>query len=273
MRSYTEKEIEILKEGGRRLATILEVLGQNCVEGMVAKELDMLAEKMILENGDIPVFKNYKPYGASYPFPATLCVSINDVVAHGIPKDQILKAGDVVSLDLGLRHNGLVVDSAISVLVKESTFPKGGQVHLSGRWIHEDKLLEATKKALEVGIEQCVAGNRVNDVGVAIEKFIKNFNKEQNVNFTIVDILCGHAVGHEIHSEPLIPHVDMGEKGERIKEGMVLAIEPHISMGNGQISLSPKDAWSYMADDGTKSAQFEHTILVTEGRPVILTSK
>jgi methionyl aminopeptidase len=189
-------------------------------------------------------------------------VSINDVVAHGIPKDEILKKGDVVSLDLGLRHNGLVVDSAISVLVGSDT-----------NFSEEKKLLEATKKALEVGVEQCVAGNRVNDVGIAIEKFIKNFNYENGVNFSIVDILCGHAVGHEVHSEPTIPHADFGPGGERFKEGMVVAIEPHISMGSGQISLSRKDAWAYIADDKAKAAQFEHTILITNGKPVILTTK
>lgn len=259
---YTDKEIEILKEGGRRLATILEVLGQNCVPGMVASELDMLAEKMILENGDIPVFKNYKPRGASYPFPATLCVSINDVVAHGIPKNEILKEGDVVSLDLGLRHNGLVVDSAISVLVGEKK-----------NFSLEQTLLDVTKKCLEIGISQCVVGNRVNDVGIAIEKYLREFNRENNLNFSVVDILCGHAVGREIHSEPIIPHADFGPGGEKFKEGMVVAIEPHISMGNGQISLSKKDAWAYIADDHTKSAQFEHTILVTNDKPEILTKK
>jgi methionyl aminopeptidase len=173
---YTEKEIEILKEGGRRLATILEMLAKNCVEGMRAKDLDLLAEKMILENGDIPVFKNYKPYGALYPFPASLCVSINDVVAHGIPGDQILKEGDVVSLDLGLRHNGLVVDSAVSVLVGEGN-----------AFSEEKRLLEVTKKALEIGISKCTHGNYVQDVGIAIEEYV------ESEGFKVVDILrtCG----------------------------------------------------------------------------------
>lgn len=268
--AYTEKEINILQEGGKRLATILEVLGKNCVEGMVAKELDTLAEKMILENGDIPVFKNYQPVGAAYPFPASLCVSINDVVAHGIPNNQILQAGDVVSLDLGLRHEGLVVDSAISVLVPPS---KGGQ----GDFLLEHKLLEITKKCLQIGIAQCVVGKRVNDVGIAIEKFLnaenkKEENKNNNFKFSVVDILCGHAVGREIHSEPIIPHADFGPGGEKFKSGMVVAIEPHISVGNGQISLSPVDDWSYVADDGAKAAQFEHTILITDGEPIILTT-
>lgn len=259
MPKYTEQEIENLKEGGKRLANILEVLGKNCVPGMVAKELDLLAEKMILEGGDIPVFKNYKPHGAMYPYPASLCVSINDVVAHGIPGDQILKEGDVVSLDLGLRHAGLVVDSAITVLVRNKDMER--------EFRGEEKLIEVTKKALEIGISQCVVGNRINDIGVAIEKYVLS------EGLMVVNILCGHAVGREIHSEPIIPHVDMGEPGEKIKAGMVLALEPHLSMGSGEISLSKKDSWSYIADDGAKSAQFEHTILVTEGEPVIITTK
>jgi methionyl aminopeptidase len=271
MQKYTEKEIEILREGGKRLAHILEVLGENCVEGVRAKDLDLLAEKMVLENGDIPVFKNYKPKGAAYPFPASLCVSINDVVAHGIPKDEILKAGDVVSLDLGLRHAGLVVDSAISVLVAPtSSNPSSGMrgtVPSEQQFFLEKKLLEVTKKALSIGIEKCVVGNRVNDVGIAIEKYVLS------EGFTVVDVLCGHAVGREIHSEPLIPHADYGLGGEKIKEGMVLAIEPHISIGDGQITISSKDAWAYIADDGHKSAQFEHTILVTNAEPIILTKK
>lgn len=260
---YTNREKEILKEGGRRLATILEVLEENCVEGMVARELDVLAEKMILENGDIPVFKNYRPHGAAYPFPATVCVSINDVVAHGIPGDQILKGGDVVSIDLGLRHGGLVVDSAISVVVKNK--------NSKDNFLVEEELLEVTKKCLEIGINECRVGKRVNDVGIAIEKFLNS--KKDGVKFTVVDILCGHAVGREIHSEPIIPHADFGPGGEKFKAGMVVAIEPHISMGNGQISLSPVDEWSYMADDGAKAAQFEHTILITENDPIILTIK
>ncbi len=256
---YTDKEISILKEGGKRLAAILEILGKKCVAGTIAKELDGLAEKLILENEDIPVFKNYRPKGAAYPFPATLCVSINDVVAHGIPKGEILKEGDVVSLDLGLRHGGLVVDSAISILV--------GGGYAAAQFPLEQKLLEVTKKALEIGIEKCVVGNRVNDVGIAIEKYVSS------EGFTVVDILCGHAVGREIHSEPIIPHADFGLGGEKFKEGMVVAIEPHISMGNGQISLSNKDAWSYVSDDGHKTAQFEHTIHITSGLPQVLTEK
>jgi methionyl aminopeptidase len=176
---YSEDEVMILKEGGKRLREILEYLGKECKVGVTGKYIDELAEKKVLENGDIPVFKNYKPHGAQVPFPATICISANDVVAHGIPNDIPFKLGDVVSLDLGFRHDGLVVDSAITIIVGEenNNFPK------------ERKLLDVTKKALEIGIQTCQVGKRVNDVGIEIEKYVVS------QGFNVVDVLCGHAVG------------------------------------------------------------------------------
>jgi methionyl aminopeptidase len=160
MQKYSEDEIKILKEGGKRLYDILNFLGEKCLPGVTGKEIDSMAEKMILENGDIPVFKNYKPYGAAYPYPATICISVNDCVAHGIPtEDIVFKEGDVVSLDLGFRHGGLVVDSAITVLVGLSEARKSEA--FSRQYDLELKLLECTKKALNVGIETCKPGNRV----------------------------------------------------------------------------------------------------------------
>lgn len=258
--SYTETEIEILKEGGKRLAGILDWLGAECKAGVTAKYIDELAEKKVLENGDVPVFKNYKPHGAKYSFPATICISVNEVVAHGIPTpDIIFKNGDVVSLDLGFRHKGLVVDSAITVIVGEkiengvSNYPK------------QRKLLEVTKQALLIGINECRVGKRVNDVGIAIEKFVVESG------FNVVDVLCGHAVGREIHSDPQIPHADYGRGGPKFVEGMVVAIEPHISLGSGEIFLSSKDSWSYITNDGSATAQFEHTVLISKDGPVALT--
>lgn len=256
---YTEEEINILKEGGKRLAGILELLGNECKEGVTGKQIDAMAERIILENGDIPVFKNYKPHGAKLPFPATICISINDVVAHGIPNETPFKNGDVISLDLGFRHNGLVVDSAITVVVGEG----GG----GGAAALKTKLLLVTKKALEIGIGQCRVGNRVGDVGIAIEKYVV----EQG--FNVVDILCGHAVGREIHSDPQIPHADYGRTGEgaiKFQEGMVVAIEPHISTGSGEVYLA-SDNWAYKTNDRSITAQFEHTVLITKNGPVILT--
>jgi methionyl aminopeptidase len=242
-------------------------LKKEFIEGRTTWEIDELAEQMIKEMGDIPVFKNYKPTGAKYAFPCTICISINDEVAHGIPsKNKIIKNGDLVSIDLGLRHKGLVVDSAISFLVGEEngfgTMP-------------EKKLLSVTKKAMEIGIDNCLAGNYVNDIGKAIEEYVisesKILQKIAGKKIEIVDILCGHAVGRVVHAEPLIPHVDMGKKGEKLSEGMVLAIEPHIALGNGDIYLSKEDDWTYKTRDKSKTAQFEHTILITKDGPIILT--
>ncbi len=265
---YTQQEIEILKEGGKRLAGILKLLGEQCKEGVTGKEIDTMAEKIVIENGDIPVFKNYKPEGAKLPFPASICISVNDVVAHGIPNDIPFKNGDVISLDLGFRHDGLVVDSAITVIVSAEGAPllKGAGHEVPGD-LKKVKLLLVTKKALDIGIQQCQVGKRVNDVGIAIEKYVVENG------FNVVDVLCGHAVGREIHSDPQIPHADYGHGGEKFKEGMVVAIEPHISTGSGEVHLSKKDNWAYITDDGSTSAQFEHTILITKNGPVILTKE
>lgn len=249
---YSQEEVEILKEGGSQLRKILEFLGKECKEGVTGEYINELAEKLVKENGDEPVFKNYKPKGSKIPFPATICISVNDVVAHGIPNIIPFKNGDVVSLDLGFRHKGLVVDSAISIVVGGGDFKK------------EKKLLDVTRKALEIGINTCRPGARVNDVGIEIEKYVVS------EGYNVVDVLCGHAVGRKIHDEPQVPHADYGRGGPKIEEGMVLAIEPHISWGSGEVYLS-SDLWAYKTNDRSKTAQFEHTILVSKDGPIILT--
>jgi methionyl aminopeptidase len=264
---FTQEEIEILKEGGKNLREILHLVKSEFKDGKTTFEMDEIAEKLIREKGDEPIFKNYKPKGAKYAFPCTICISINDEVAHGIPhKNKIIKNGDLVSIDLGLRHKGLVVDSAISFIV-------GAELGFGS--VPEKKLLEVTKKAMEIGIENAIAGNYVNDIGKAIENYVigqsKNLQKTAGKKMEIVDILCGHAVGRVVHAEPLIPHVDMGQKGEMLKEGMVIAIEPHIALGSGDIYLSKEDDWTYKTRDKSKTAQFEHTVYISKYGPVILT--
>ena len=249
---YNEEEIINLKEGGAILHRILRDLEKEFVPGIKTIEIDVMAEKAILAAGCVPVFKNYKPVGAKYPFPASSCISINEEVAHGLPGERVIKEGDIVSLDIGLRYKGLVVDSAISFGVGAITE-------------REQKLIDVTRVACDIGIAQIKSGVYINEIGKAIEKYVK---KE---GFNVVAILCGHAVGREVHSDPYIPHIDMGEKGERLEEGMVLAIEPHISTGNGRISLSKKDDWTYLSDDKGKTAQFEHTVLVTKDGFEVLT--
>jgi len=250
----TQKEIEILREGGRRLATILYKVKDRIKPGVSAKDLDDYAYKLITDMGDKPAFLNYRPEGAKTPFPASLCVSVNDEVVHGIPdKSKILKEGDVVSIDLGLNHGGLFTDMAITVPVG-----KIGEGTL--------KLLTTTEKALQVGISAACGGNTTGDIGHAIESFVKPHK------YGIVEVLSGHGVGRAIHEDPYIPNFGKKGTGEKLKPGMVVAIEPMLNNGSKHVTLDDDD-YTIRTIDGKKSAHFEHTILITDGEPEILTKK
>src|SRR3989344_9030585 len=210
----TPEEIEILREGGRRLAAVLYQVRDIIVPGVSTYDLDKYAEKLIREMGDEPAFLNYRPEGARIPFPATLCVSVNDEVVHGIPnKERILKEGDIVSLDLGLKHKGLFTDMAFTVPV--------GKVSSSAL-----KLMEVTEKALQVGINAAQAGNTVGDIGHAVESFVRAQKNSQQ--YGIVEVLSGHGVGRAIHEDPYIPNFGKKGKGEKLVPGMVIALEPMI---------------------------------------------
>lgn len=249
----TPEEIEILREGGRHLASVLYALKEKVVPGVSTKELDLYAEKLIREMGDTPAFLNYKPDGAERPFPASLCISVNDEVVHGIPKkDRILKEGDIVSLDLGVKHRGLFTDMAITVPV--------GDIDASNK-----KLLEITEQSLLEGIKAAMGGNTVGDIGFAIESFIKAKGK-----YGIVDVLSGHGVGRAIHEDPYIPNFGKRGKGEKLIPGMVVAIEPMVNMGTKNVTID-EDGYTIYTADQKRSAHFEHTILITEGDAEILT--
>lgn len=249
----TPEEIEILREGGRHLASVLYALKEKVVPGVSTKELDLYAEKLIREMGDTPAFLNYKPDGAERPFPASLCISVNDEVVHGIPKkDRILKEGDIVSLDLGVKHRGLFTDMAITVPV--------GDIDASNK-----KLLEITEQSLLEGIKAAMGGNTVGDIGFAIESFIKAKGK-----YGIVDVLSGHGVGRAIHEDPYIPNFGKRGKGEKLIPGMVVAIEPMVNMGTKNVTID-EDGYTIYTADQKRSAHFEHTILITERDAEILT--
>lgn len=249
----TEKEIEILREGGKRLAVILNKVKDMVKPGISTKELDDYARKLIHEMGDTPAFLNYRPEGAKTPFPAALCVSINDEVVHGIPSaKKILKEGDIVSIDLGLKHKGMFTDMAMTVAV--------GEISASSK-----KLLDITERALEVGINASIGGNRVGDIGNAIESFVKPYG------YGIVDVLSGHGVGKYIHEDPYIPNFGKKGTGPKLVPGMVIAIEPMLNNGTKKIIVD-KDDWTICTADKKRSAHFEKTILITEGEPEILTS-
>jgi methionyl aminopeptidase len=250
----TKEEIEILREGGKRLATVLYKVAEMVAPGISTKELDDYAFKLIKELGDVPAFLNYRPEGADTPFPASLCVSVNDEVVHGIPKrDKILKEGDIVSLDLGLKHKGLFTDMAITVPV--------GKVDAGSI-----ALLKATEEALYMGINSAQNGNTVGDIGYAIEQFVNS----RPVKYGIVDVLSGHGVGKKIHEDPYIPNFGKKGTGAKLVEGMVVALEPMLNNGTKKVTID-YDNWTFRTADKKRSAHFEHTILITNGEPEILT--
>lgn len=251
----TKEEIEILREGGKHLAMVLHKLKEKVAPGISTKELDIYAEKLIREMGDTPAFLNYRPEGANIPYPASLCVSVNDEVVHGIPKkDKILKEGDIISLDLGLKHKGLFTDMAITVPV--------------GDIANKDRLLlETTEQSLMIGIRVAEAGNTVGDIGNAIENFVRSRRENK---YGIVEVLSGHGVGRAIHEDPYIPNFGKKGKGEKLVPGMVVAIEPMLNLGTKHVTIDD-DQYTFRTADGKNSAHFEHTILITEGEPEILT--
>lgn len=242
-----------LIEGGRRLAAVLEALRVRAVAGVTAQELDDFAERMIVEGGDEPCFLGYKPEGANRPYPATLCVSINDEAVHGIPNESVktLKDGDIVGLDLGLRHEGIIVDAAITVAVGTPTK-------------ETQKLLNATENALAAGIEAAKVGGHIGDISEAIQKEI------EGAGFSVVKELGGHGVGDLVHEDPFVPNFGHAGKGEELVEGMVLALEPISSAGKAAIILMP-DGYTFRTKDGSRSAHFEHTILLEKAGARIIT--
>jgi methionyl aminopeptidase len=248
----TPEQIEILREGGKRHAAILEILTAKVVPGVTTGELDALALSLVREGGDEPAFLGYKPAGASYAYPATLCVSVNDEVVHGIPDaKRVLQEGDVVSLDLGIKHKGLFTDAAVTVAV--------GTVDVKKR-----ELLKVAQASLYKGIDEIKPGARTGDIGHAIEHYIKAYK------YGIVRDLAGHGVGIAIHEDPFIPNYGQKGKGTLLKAGMVIAIEPMVNLGTAEVTLDDDD-YTFRTADGKASAHFEHTVLVTEDGYEILT--
>jgi len=247
----TKDDIELLVIGGDHLARVVKILVEATKPGITTKTLDVIAKKEINALGNIPSFLNYTPRGGTRPFPGSVCLSVNDEVVHGIPGDRVLQEGDIVGIDLGLSHGGLFVDMAVTVPLGQIT--EG-----------EKKLIETTKKALFVGIEKACAGNITGNIGEAIEEFVRPFG------YGIVYELGGHGVGHAVHEEPYIPNIKMRGFNELLRPGMVIAIEPMLTLGKGDVDFL-NDGFTVKTSDGSKSAHFEHTILITDGAPRILT--
>lgn len=252
----SEKEIEILKEGGKRHKEILDTLSSGNLIGVSTNELNDKAMRLIKKIGGEPAFLNYQPEGSNRPYPAALCVSINDDIVHGIPNENIkvIKDGDIVSLDLGLRYKGLITDSAVTV--------GAGKISRKAK-----DLMDITKKALFAGIMQAKDGNTIGDIGYAIEGFVKGGNG----NFSLAKGLAGHGVGYRVHEEPFIPNYGSSGHGLKLKVGMVFAIEPMVNAGKGDISLD-KDGFTYKTRDGSISAHFEHTVAISSRGTIVLTN-
>jgi len=251
----TPQEREGIIEAGRRLGVVLFEVSKIVAPGVSVRELDALAERLIVEAGDTPAFKGYTPEGAPRKYPATLCVSVNDEVVHGIPneKERILKEGDIVALDLGLVHKGFFVDSALTVPV--------GKVDKKS---HD--LMNATKQSLEDAIKAARPGARVGDISYATERAFKD------TGFAVVKMLGGHGVGRAVHEEPFIANAGHPGTGPEIVKNMVLAIEPIANMGKASVIID-NDGYTYRTRDGSRSAHFEHTILIEEGETLVVTRR
>lgn len=252
----TEEQIEGIREAGRRLGIILEAVKARAIPGATAVELDTYAEELIVAGGDVPAFKKYKPDLHHTPFPNSLCVSINNEVVHGIPHvGKVLKAGDIVSLDLGLSHNGFFADHATTIIVGESEGYGTDK---------EKKLLKVARDALYAGIDMARPGNRVGDIG-AVVGFFASKNGLGNVRD-----LAGHGVGVAIHEDPYIPNYGRKGTGALLKPGMTIAIEPMFTLGSPAVTVL-SDGYTVVTGDRSKAAHFEHTVLITHGDPEILT--
>jgi methionyl aminopeptidase len=249
----TTDEIENLRKSGKILADTLRHVSAMVKPGVTTAALDLAAEKYLRDRGGEPAFLNYKQEGSAYPFPASLCVSINDEVVHGIPSElRVLKEGDMVMLDLGVSYNGYFSDAAITVFVGEGD-EKGKQ------------LVAATQEALKAAIKIIKPGVRVGDIGAAIQAVAKKYN------FAVVEDLGGHSLGKVPHEKPYIGNVGKAGTGEVLPQGLVIAVEPIFTEGKGDIVLEA-DEWTYSTEDGSRSAETEHTILITKDGAEVLTA-
>lgn len=248
----TRQEINQILQGGKIVGKILEDLKKISTPGTTTAEIDFVAEKMILEAGGRPAFKNYRNHPKDTPFPSTICASVNEELVHGIASpDVVLKNGDIFKIDIGMEwplknDKGFFTDTAVTVAVGEIS-PK------------YQELMRVTKESLEVGIRAAKPGNSVADIGREIEKYVNSQG-----NYGIVRDLVGHGVGHAVHEEPRIPnYYDRHLEKIILKPGMVIAIEPMIALGDWQVETGP-DGWTIVMSDGSICAHFEHTIIITD---------
>jgi methionyl aminopeptidase len=238
-------EIAIMREAGRINAEVLQILVDRLRPGLVERELDDIVRREFKKRNVIPAFLGYQGY------PATVCVSINDEIVHGIPGDREIEDGDIVSVDLGCIHQGFVADAAVSVAVGNAT-------------AEARRLVEVTREALNRGIAAARAGARLGQVGAAIQTYV------EGEGFSVVREYVGHGVGRKMHEDPQVPNYGNPESGPVLREGMVIAIEPMVNMGDWRTKRDP-DNWTVRTLDGSLSAHFEHTLAIRDGEAEVLT--
>jgi methionyl aminopeptidase len=246
----TKKEIDFIKESCKIVAETLQLLKNNVKPGITTLELDKIGEDYILSNNATAAFKGYSQAG-SFRFPGSICTSVDDEVVHGIPGNRVLNNGDIISLDVGVYKNNYYGDAAITVPVGSISAEK-------------QKLLDVTEKALYLGIEEAMAEKRLHNISGTIQEYV-----EEN-GFSVVRELCGHGVGKYLHEDPSVPNFGKKGTGVKLRNGMTLAIEPMVNLGKSKVQTGD-DGWTVLTGDGFPSAHFEHTILISDGKPEILT--
>jgi len=241
----TEREINLMHEAGKLLAATHKEIAKMIKPGITTWEIDQFVEKFLAENGAKPEQKGYRGYEYA------TCASINDEICHGFPRKKALKDGDIVTIDMVVNLNGALADSAWTYGV--------------GNITKENKdLLKVTKECLYKGIEQAIVGNRLGDIGFAIQSYA------ESLGYSVVRDFTGHGIGPTLHEEPFVPHFGMAGKGMRLREGMVITIEPMINIGTWHSSMDG-NGWTARTRDGKNSAQYEHTLAITSDGPKILT--
>ncbi|MDO8522073.1 MAG: type I methionyl aminopeptidase [bacterium] len=251
-----DTEISALREGGRRLAKHLRILSGMVKVGITPRELEDMAREMVAKDGDELAFYGYKGGKNEEPYPSGLCVSVNDVIVHSPAalNDTSIEEGDVVCLDFGIKHEGFFTDSAVTVIAGTKRNPE------------DERLLNGTQEALTIGIAVAKIGNTTGDIGYAVERIAKKYG------FGFPRNLSGHGVGLKVHEEPHVPNFGHPGSGVKLEEGLVIAIEPMMALGSGELYVD-KDGHSYRTKDGSRTAHFEHTVIITKDGPEILTKE
>jgi len=246
VRIKSKEQIELIGKSGKVMAEIFQKVPSQLRPGVTTDQIDKWIEKFIKDKGGKPAFKGYRGY------PKSTCISVNEEVVHSIPSSRVLKEGDIVSIDVGISLGGYISDAAM-------TFPVGRVSRL------KRKLIKVTREALYRGIQQAKVGHRIGDISFAIQQWV------EKQNFSVVKVLFGHGVGYFLHEDPAIPNFGQPHRGEKIKEGMVLAIEPMVNTGEDKVKVLPNH-WTVVTADGKPSAHFEHTVGIVNGKAKILTS-